>query len=62
MKMAYETCSGNWREEHQTIQGVSTSFAHLPIMAVDGKVFSGFHGDIASALQGTLAPAEHDCL
>ncbi|HQL54260.1 MAG TPA: hypothetical protein PLQ87_06100 [Phycisphaerae bacterium] len=43
---------------HSTSQGVSASFAYLPIIFYQGQAFSGFDDETAQALEALLAAAE----
>lgn len=43
---------------HVTSQGVSDSFAYLPIIFFQGQAFSGFNDEVAQTLEALLATAE----
>ena len=44
--------------QYQSSQGVSTSFAYLPIVFFRGQAFSGFDDEVIRALQELLLSAE----
>lgn len=44
--------------QHTASQGVSDSFAYLPIIFFQGQAFSGFNDEVAQAIEGLLAAAE----